>query len=282
MASAPKPWQPTRIVSLIEAIPTGSSVLRVETDQGEGFLKAMGAKCGPNVLACELVGTLLARRLKLRTLNFVRFDVPDGLDFRFADGRPVEAGWGFLTRAEPHTVWSGDAGKLESLENPEDINRLIVFDTWTMNCDRYRPGNGEALRENKDNVFFSEETSAKGKYVLKAMDHGCCFTCERDVTAGELQRTMNDDRLYGLFPGFLSHTDREQLLQAAAEAGAVGRGEVEGMIGQVPRQWQVDDAARRVWCDWICQRAKLVRRIIDRKWPPPQEKDLFPAEGETP
>lgn len=281
MASAPRPWQPAEIRSPIEAKPTGSSVLRVETDQGEGFLKAMGAKCGPHVLACELVGTLLAQRLRLRTLDFVLFDVPGDRNLRFADGRLVEPGPGFLTRAEKHQVWSGDMADLDSLQNPEDINRLIVFDTWTMNCDRYRPPNGATLRKNEDNVFISKEASERGRHVLKAMDHGCCFTCERDVTASELQRTMNDDRLFGLFPGFLSHTERDLLLGAATDAAAIERGEVENMIHRIPSQWQIDDAARRIWCDWICQRAKLVRRIIERKWPVPPMADLFSAEGET-
>ncbi len=200
MASAPAPWQPAKILAAIEARKTGSCVLRVETDQGEGFLKAMGADNGPNVLACELVGTLLAGWLKLRTLHFALIDVPGNLDLRFADSKSVVAGPGFITRAEEGHVWSGEEGELEELDNPEDIGRLIVFDTWTMNCDRYRPSNGATLRQNKDNVWFSEEGASKGRFVLKAIDHGCCFTCESDLTTPRLQRSVNDDRLFGLFP----------------------------------------------------------------------------------
>ena len=267
MTNASQSWQPEVIISLIEAKPTGSSILRVETDKGEAFLKAMGAACGPHVLACELVGTLLARRLGLRTLDFVVFEVPADLDLRFADGRPVEAGPGFLTRAEAHQVWSGDESELDQLENGEDVGLLVVFDTWTMNCDRFRPGNGARERQNKDNVFFSKESVQRGKFLLKAIDHGCCFTCEREVTATELHRTMDDERLYGLFPGFVSHTSRERLLGAAVNAVAVAQSDVEDMILQIPRQWQIDDAARQVWRDWIGHRAKLVRRIIEREWP---------------
>src|SRR5213592_5223327 len=61
MSSGDVAWQPSRIVRLVEALPTGSSVVRVETDLGEGFLKALSNKAEPHNLACELVGTYLAR-----------------------------------------------------------------------------------------------------------------------------------------------------------------------------------------------------------------------------
>src|SRR5258705_100949 len=127
----PTPWQPSKIVAPIEARKTGSRVIRVETDQGEGFLKAMGVDSGPNVLACELIGTLLANWLKLQTLAFALIDVPSDLGLRFADGKPVVAGPGFITRAEEGRDWGGEADELGELDNPEDIGRLVVFDTWT-------------------------------------------------------------------------------------------------------------------------------------------------------
>jgi hypothetical protein len=257
-------------------------VLRVETDEGEGFLKAMGADNGPNVLACELIGTLLAGWLKLRTLSFALIDVPGDMGLRFADGNPVAAGPGFITRVEEGHVWSGDESELDELDNPEDIGRLIVFDSWTMNCDRYRPPNGATLRQNKDNVWFSEEGASKGKFVLKAMDQGCCFTCEGELTVPRLQRSVSDDRLYGLFSAFRPHTTRGGMLQVVAEIEAVARSDVESMIDRVPREWQVDASVRREWCDWICRRAKMIRRIIEREWPPAELTDLIPDEGQTP
>jgi hypothetical protein len=128
MVSAPTPWQPSVILDTLEARKTSSCVLRVETDQGEGFLKAMGADSGPNVLACELVGTLLAAWLKLPTLHFALIDVPGDLDLRFADSKPITAGPGFITRAEEGRVWSGDEDELEELDNPvtsADLSCLI-------------------------------------------------------------------------------------------------------------------------------------------------------------
>jgi hypothetical protein len=273
-------WRPQRILMPIEARKTGSGVLRVETEQGEGFLKAMGADNGPHVLACELVGTLLAKRLGLRTLDFSLIDVPGDLDLRFANGKAVEAGPGFITRAEEGQPWSGDPSVLTAIENPHDVGLLVVFDTWTRNCDRYRPANGATLRQNKDNVWLSEEGAGKGKFVLKAIDHGCCFTCESEITRPQLQRTMHDDRLYGLFPGFRPQTSREGVLQGVTAVEAIRREEVEGFIRQTPRQWQVESAVSVEWCDWICQRGKSLRRIIEREWPPVTLTDLISDEGQ--
>lgn len=41
----------------------------MDTDEGEGFLKTLGNSEGPNVLACEWIGTLLADWFGLRTLE---------------------------------------------------------------------------------------------------------------------------------------------------------------------------------------------------------------------
>ena len=61
-------WRPTTIRRFIESIPTSTNVTRVDTDAGEGFLKPLGNPEGPQVLACDLVGTLLAEWLGLPTL----------------------------------------------------------------------------------------------------------------------------------------------------------------------------------------------------------------------
>ena len=62
-------WQPQTILRFIQSIPTSTNVVRVDTDAGEGFLKALCNPEGPHVLACELVGTLLAEWLGLPTLE---------------------------------------------------------------------------------------------------------------------------------------------------------------------------------------------------------------------
>lgn len=262
-------WDPSRIVRVVEAFPTGSSVVRVETEQGEGFLKALSNKTEPHNLAAELVGTLLARRMKLPTLDFHIIALTAADRIRLADGSYAHAGPAFITRFEDGIAWSGAVEDLDKLVNPADVGRLIVLDTWTRNCDRYMPRDNDRPRMNRDNVYLSRREAPKGQFVLKAIDQGCCFTCGRDLTP----RLSNLDcvqemKLYGRFPQFVGRMDRKAMLEIVQEVEAVTRQEVEGIVQQVPSGWDLSSGVRQALCDFICQRAKYIRAIIDQEWPP--------------
>src|SRR5690348_9943371 len=89
----------------------------------------------------------------------------------------------FAARAEAGDAWGGGPNQLDLIVNPEDITRLVVFDTWTLNCDRHdgKPG-GRA--PNYGNVYLSTEAADEGKSRLIAMDHGLCFIrSNEDLTA---------------------------------------------------------------------------------------------------
>jgi hypothetical protein len=266
MSTGAGQWCPSRIVRVIEAFPTGSAVVRVETDQGEGFLKALSNKAEPHDLACELVGTLLARWMQLPTLQFTLIVVPAN-SIQLADGTFAHAGPAFITRFEEGSPWGGKAEQLDLLVNPGDVGRLIVFDTWTRNCDRYMPRD-DRPRVNRDNVFLSRQDAPPGNFVLKAIDHGCCFTCGRELTV----RLSNLDwveekKLYGRFPEFAGRTNRLAMLDVVQQVEAVPRPEVEAMIQAVPQQWDLNSGVRQALCDFICRRARYVREIINQEWP---------------
>ena len=97
-----------------------------------------------------------------------------------ADGKLTQPGPAFITRAEPGMQWSGSEGDLKTLANPDELSRLVLFDTWTLNCDRYRPA---PPRIKRDNVYLSREGAPPGQFLLRAMDNGHCFTCGRDLTS---------------------------------------------------------------------------------------------------
>jgi hypothetical protein len=174
----------------------------VMTDTGEGYLKAMGNEAGEHALACEWVGSQLARWLGLSTLDFSLIDVTEANELPFAKGGFAKPGPAFLTRTEPGEPWGGKKRELKRLINPQDINLLVVFDTWTLNCDRHAPKKDGTWRINRDNVFLSEE-APPGQLLLKSIDHTHCFTCGGDLTpkiAGIDQ--MRDPGIYGLFKEF--------------------------------------------------------------------------------
>lgn len=202
-------WQPTTVTRFLRGIPSSARTAVVETDTGTGYLKALGNPEGPNTLACELVGTRLAQWLGLPTLDFalIKIDEVDEIPFYNpageSDGQALP-GPAFVTREERGETWSGKTRQLNGLANPQDISRLVVFDTWTLNCDRYGPNKDrlQKPRINRGNVFLSEE-AAKGKLCLKAIDHTHCFTCGRPLTTrvADLD-TIQDERVFGLFPEF--------------------------------------------------------------------------------
>ncbi|MCI0665484.1 MAG: hypothetical protein L0220_30870, partial [Acidobacteria bacterium] len=107
-------------------------------------------------------GTKLARRFGLRTFDVAILELEDGDDIPLDQNTNAEIGPVFVARGEKGEPLLGPS-TLGFVQNINDIPRLIVFDTWVRNCDRYRPaGEGEPERINLDNLFLSEEGAEGG------------------------------------------------------------------------------------------------------------------------
>lgn len=269
----PDLWRPTTIRQFVDHFGTATDTVLVETDQGSGYLKAMGNRAGPHALACEWVGTSLAKWFGLSTFDFSIIVVTSEDVLPFKNGREAKPGPAFISRAQAGTPWGGKEAELAVLVNPDDIGRLVVFDTWTLNCDRYPPersGRGP----NRNNVFLSREGAPAGKFVLKAMDHTHCFTCGRDLTAriASVSR-VKDDRLYGCFPEFIPFVKRPAVDVAIAALRGVSRSVVQPIVDGIPVEWEVDSGSRGALADLICERARYVADSVADK--------LFP-QGELP
>jgi hypothetical protein len=113
----------------IKAFATSACRVLVETDDGKGYLKALGAPEGPHTLACEWVGTQLAKWFGLPTFDFAILRVTDLDDIPFYNGSKAHVGPGFITRAESGEPWGGMEEQMQRLINPQDVSRLVVFDT---------------------------------------------------------------------------------------------------------------------------------------------------------
>jgi len=156
-------WQPTTILRFVRALPTSAYTAVVETDCGTGYLKAMGGPEGIHTLACELIGTQLASWLGLPVFDFALVEVVEEDEIPFINAKEeqigkAEPGWAFITRRELGEPWGGEVRQLKQLVNPDDISRLVVFDTWTLNCDRHGPREKRPLerpRINRRNVFLT-------------------------------------------------------------------------------------------------------------------------------
>ena len=98
MNSRQKPWRPSFIRRQEDALNTGTRAIKVVTDQGVGYLKALGDPEGPHVLVCELVGSRLARWFGLPTFEFGVIAVIAKYGLTFFEGQEVEPGPAFITR----------------------------------------------------------------------------------------------------------------------------------------------------------------------------------------
>ncbi len=153
---------------------------------------------------------------------------------------------------------------------------LVVFDTWTLNCDRFPP-NQDERRPNFDNVFISHERDAGP--TLIAMDHTHCFTCGNDLTTrvGRVERVM-DPRVYGLFPTFIPFMRKDRVELAAERLAEVSREIVGGFVSEIPAQWQVEQDVRTALIELVVDRAVYVAENIvaflrPACWPNDEDED---------
>ena len=165
MATSRHNWQPKVIRRFIKSVATATETVLVETDEGRGYLKALGNKSGPHALACEWVGTNLAKVLGLRTFEFAIIDVGENDEIPLASGKLASPGPAFISRYEKGASWGGKPNELDNAANPEDIGRIFLLDTWALNCDRY-PADLTARKPNRDNVFLSRAGAPVGRFVI--------------------------------------------------------------------------------------------------------------------
>ena len=248
-----KHWGPTVIKDVIKCgIQSSTSPVVVGTDEGLGYFKALGNQYGPQVLACEFVGTSLARLLGIPTFDFCIIPYNGVPEIHLADGRLVESGPGFIAKEEQGQPWDGTKKMLKKISNTNDITRLVCVDTWTRNQDRYFQREDGEPRKNLDNVFLSFES--KHRLTLKAMDFTHAFTNGGDVNA-KITREAKDGQIYGLFPEFKGFLDKETACQLCNKLKTIKAKQIQPIIDQIPREWEIDAATRNAWVDYIVSRA---------------------------
>ncbi|WP_439627470.1 HipA family kinase [Gemmata sp.] len=280
MPPGPPQWNPTRVKGHKRSLGTYSLPLVVDTDAGEGYLKVLSDKTSPHDLASEYIGTQLAHLLGLPTLDYAVIDLPAAAPIELAGGACHQAGPAFITRAMDGMPWPGTAADLKALVNPGDLGRLVAFDTWTLNCDRFRPAlEGRGRRRNTSNVFLSREGVSGDQFRLVAMDHGCCFKCQGDLTPHTIRSATGDRTLYGLFEEFHGRAQRRDALLLADAVQLITRPQIHAIVAGTPRPWLDCDAARTALEDLLVDRARILRSIIDSNLPPADLFDIRPPGG---
>lgn len=263
------PWTPTRIVAVLQQLDTSMGTTRVVTDATQGYLKTLGNREGPHCLASELVATALARWFGLTTADWAIYELKaeECVDlFRGARMRPGPA---FISRHVPGGVLDsgGAADDLRDLENPDDITRLVVFDTWVRNCDRHPP-DLSTRQANYGNVYLAA-TADPARRRLLAIDHTHCFDRGRELSPALAHiGNVRDDATYGLFPEFVGMISPGELAWCAAMLRTLSPDAVRGIVDVVPPAWGVPAAARAALVEFIAQRAAYLATRIEAGWTP--------------
>lgn len=247
--------QPSEVRREIQLFESSTRPARVATDVGDGFIKGVGNPQGTTSLVSELIAAELGTWMGLQIppfaiLNHCDIEIPmlghhgliqPPIFFSSAvDGTPRDAGRTFISL----------------LQNPADVAKLVVFDTWIRNCDRYVDGN-----PNSDNLIYAPMNKGR-RYSLVPIDHSHCFVdvdFETDLPSNDL---VTDGQVYGLYPEFRPFITTEFASQAVATLRRLHRDFVQECVNSVPAQWGLSHQSRVHLTDLICARAAFVVETI--------------------
>lgn len=263
MLSCGNDCQPSEVLSEIESFSSSTSPVKVSTDIGNGFLKSLGNPMGPAVLVSELVAAELGRWFGLRIPPFAVVS-ECAIEITMKKNGEVMIPPMFFSYAVDGTPRDGSDIFLSRLRDRNDVAKLVVFDTWIRNWDRYL--DGEANSENL--LYVRSETGRK--YELVPIDHSSCFIGDDGdfPSAPPPADWINDPRVYGKFPEFDPLIDATSVNLAARKLAQLQRNFVIEVVNSVPLQWGLGQASAHSLVELICERARYVvdtlpSRLVD-------------------
>ena len=245
--------RPATITREIQSFPSSCRPAKVGTDVADGFIKGLGNPQGPSALISELLAAELGTWFGLKIPPFaIVYRCPIQIPMLHHQGHietPV-----FFSKAIDGTPRDASDVFLRRLRSPSDVARLVVFDTWIRNNDRYVDG-----AENSDNLLYAASPE-KGRYELVPIDHSHCFTDQEidvDLPDG-LAYLTTDDRIYGRYPEFIPFITHDAVDEALADLAQLDPQFVHECVNAIPAEWGLPAALRRPLVDLICGRAAFV------------------------
>lgn len=254
-------WQPTMFKRYVVSLDTNRKTAIIDTDAGRAYIKPMMASKGHHPLACEWVGTQLAKWFGLPTLDYaiLYLDADDEIPLGTDGKENALPGPAFTTRKINGDQWDGSCDSLDKVENTDIIPRLVAFDTWTLNWDRFPP-QGDCRKPNYGNVFLtSDDASTAGKYRILAIDHTECFSFGQELKPQifGIDR-LQERRIYGFCESFKSYLVRELIDQSAEKLGQIDTDTVREFVETIPTEWDVNQQTRDSLVNFISSRATFL------------------------
>lgn len=254
-------WQPTRIIAQLEAaLSTSTAAVRVRTDAGDAFCKAIGAPDEPPMaLACDWIGSRLGQLLgvPVPAVAICQTDLPLVLDDL---GRCREPGPVFLSQEiEDTETWDGEAKSLATVDNPEVLAGGALLDTWILNHDRHGYLHNGQPRVNTRNLLLQKVKRGRSttRRLLWLIDHTHCLT-RRD--GGGFARRIDaidhvqDHRLFGLFPAAIPQLTPERARPWVDQLRSIDRGAITAIMEAVPHEWEVSAEQRQGLLELLLRR----------------------------
>jgi hypothetical protein len=255
------PWPPTRIEAQLDAaLTTSTAAVRVRTDAGEAFCKAVGGPDEPpSALACDWIGSRLGQLLGLPVpaVAMCQADLPLVLSDTGLTSIPGSA---FLSQVVPDAeTWDGEAASLGQVENPEVIAGGVLLDTWILNHDRYGYRRDGQRRANVRNILLQTVGTVRRRRtrLVWLIDHTHCLT-RRDGGgfAAKIDAIdhIQDDRLLGLFPAFVGFATSAHAGPWIERLRSIAEADIRTILTAIPPAWEVESAQRTTLLNLLLRR----------------------------
>lgn len=221
------------------------------TDLGGAIVKYMGNRAGQDALVAELLAAELAGKIGLRTPDFAVVVIPE---IETTDPLVIaQSGPAFFSRWEQAQSLSPKSALLANLRTPSDVARLIAFDTWIRNKDRFANGSNEEIL-NYDNILLKAD---KRKTQILVIDHSHAFAeTTMDDEINDLWAT--EQVVYGLFNEFAAMLTRRDIKVALDALCAVEIEEIKSICLSPPPQWGFTAEMGNKLAALLVARAKLM------------------------
>ncbi|MGA1832979.1 HipA family kinase [Rhizobium wenxiniae] len=250
---------PTEITREIQHFTSSTSPVRVATNAGDGFVKSVGNPMGSAALVSELVAAELAVWFGLDVPPFAVVHQCDIEIIMRKNGHPMAPPL-FFSSAVEGIPRDGTDVFLQRLRDKDCVSRLVVFDTWIRNWDRYYGGD-----VNSDNLLYVQ--ASVHKYDLVPIDHSSCFIGDdANFPDGAVPDDwIEDEGVYGKFPEFDDFITNDSVNAALTKLATLEREFVGEVVNSVPLAWDLGPSARTGLIDFICARATYVVDTLAQK-----------------
>ena len=242
--------QPTKILKEIQQFPSSTCPALVDTDVGQGYIKGISNPQGTDALVSELVAGELGVWMGLSIPSFAvvaecSIEIP-----MMGQSQVIQPPL-FFSKSIDGVPHDGSDTFLQRLRSKKDLAKLVVFDTWVRNTDRYSEENGPSY----ENLLF-ERCRNRRSYELVPIDHTHCFSdggfdCD-------LQAMTEDAAIYGLFPEFRPFIEASGVAAALSHLDGLDREFVQTCVNSIPVEWRMSKDQRNQLVDFICGRAAFL------------------------